>query len=128
MTYKHIQRIFIFVLPFFLGLMVIQARAESPESEKNKRPSFEELDANKDGKITLDEMKKNLEIKMAEHFKKMDQNGDGFISKEEHEQPKRQMPSYETMDSNGDGNVSKTEFDEAMEKRKKEMKGLEKSE
>jgi Ca2+-binding EF-hand superfamily protein len=123
MSYKNIRWIFAYTLAFFMGLTAFQARAQSPEPEKNKRPSFEELDANKDGKVSLDEMKKHHETKMTEHFKKTDQNGDGYLSKEEHDSPMRpQMASFESLDSNGDGNVSKAEFDAAMEKRKKEMK------
>lgn len=110
---------FVVTLPFFSSLNPVPARAEASDQKRPQRPPFEEFDANKDGKITLEEMKLAQEKKMTEHFKNMDRDSDGSVTKEEYENPMRDKKfSFETMDSNGDGNVSKTEFEAAMEKNK----------
>jgi uncharacterized low-complexity protein len=43
----------------------------------------EKMDANKDGKVSLAEMKQMKDAHVEEHFKKADSNGDGFIDKAE---------------------------------------------
>ncbi len=52
---------------------------------KNINPDkvFEKLDADKDGKISKEEVDKADRPRMKENFSKIDADGDGFISKEE---------------------------------------------
>ncbi len=44
---------------------------------------IDKMDANKDGKVSLAEMKQMKDEHVEEHFKKADGNGDGFIDKAE---------------------------------------------
>ncbi len=90
--------------------------------------SFEKLDTNKDGVITLEEAK-------AAHsaaFTKMDSNRDNFLTKEEikafHEAQKqegmanKQNEHFKKMDADNNGSISKTEFDNAHNKMQSERK------
>jgi len=57
------------------------------DAEAKVKERFAMVDADKDGAITMDEIKAHREAKRAArrdmHFKKMDANGDGSISREE---------------------------------------------
>lgn len=44
---------------------------------------FEQMDADKDGKITYEEFKTFVESKLQERFKALDANGDGVLTKED---------------------------------------------
>lgn len=55
-------------------------------------PPFEKMDADKDGKISMDEFKAHAPKeaspeRIAGKFKKLDANGDGFIAKDEFPKP-----------------------------------------
>ena len=76
------------------------------------RPSFEELDTNADGKITLEEM----QARGAARFAETDTNGDGLLSAEEmlaaHDNAKERRVNrmIEMRDANGDGQLSMEEM------------------
>ncbi len=59
------------------------SNAQSKDEKRKKRPTFSELvekmDENKDGKISLEEVKGPLK----EHFTSIDTDEDGFMSEEE---------------------------------------------
>ncbi len=68
----------------------LQARAEDAKKSDKPHPphkTFEQLDANSDGKISLDEFKAGITLKdpakAEEIFKKKDANADGSLSKDE---------------------------------------------
>jgi uncharacterized low-complexity protein len=44
---------------------------------------IEKMDSNKDGKVSMDEMKAMKTANLEQHFKEADTNGDGFIDKAE---------------------------------------------
>lgn len=83
-------------------------------------PKLEELDANKDGKITRDEVK----AKEKAFFAEVDTNKDGFATAEEmtahHEKKREEMRKkmeaerhqqmLEKLDTNKDGKISEAEF------------------
>ena len=67
--------------------------------EANHHATFEEMDANKDGKVTLDEYKaaapKDAPAEKVEaRFKKIDANGDGVITKEEMDAATQKMKEH----------------------------------
>lgn len=63
--------------------------APGGDKPKHERPTFEKVDADKDGKITLDEFKASAPkldpAKAEEIFKKKDTDANGSLSKEEYE-------------------------------------------
>ncbi len=69
-------------------------------------------DANKDGKLSLDEFQ-NLWLELArermvDHFQRLDNNGDAVVSEDEVASPMDRMMSF--MDQNGDGMLTKKEL------------------
>ena len=64
------------------------AFAEEPKHEKHEHKTFEQVDADKDGKISLAEFKAAYEKlpadKAEEIFKHKDKNSDGSLSPEEY--------------------------------------------
>jgi Ca2+-binding EF-hand superfamily protein len=83
-------------------------------NNRQDRPSFEQvlnnLDTNKDGKISKSEAKERL----SNHFAKVDTDNDGFISKAEFDNmPQPERPSFDKvlsdLDTNKDGKISKPE-------------------
>jgi len=75
-------------------------------------PSFEEMDANSDGKLTPDEMKGWKDLR----FKKADANNDGMLSADEMSERAKMIADkmvkriIEHKDSNGDGMLSAQEL------------------
>ncbi len=71
-----------------LGGFTAMAKEKGGDQPKHQKKAFEEVDANKDGKISLDEFKAALPkldpAKAEEIFKKKDANGDGSISADEY--------------------------------------------
>jgi Ca2+-binding EF-hand superfamily protein len=75
---------------------------------------FDEIDANKDGQVTADEMRAFHEKRRSEHLKKVDTNGDGFISKAEAQaNAPRLFEHFDQLDANKDGQLSKEEMQAA---------------
>jgi len=83
-------------------------------------------DANGDGKVTLAE----LEARSAEHFAKLDGNGDGILTSDELQEARearkemvmekreaRADMMFEKLDADGNGAISRDEFDSARAKR-----------
>ena len=64
-----------------LGALFLSAGiyAQEPKVRKTPAEKMERLDANKDGLLSLDEVSKTKNGKMAENFSKIDSNEDGFI-------------------------------------------------
>ncbi len=84
-----------------------------------QRPSFEEVDANGDGKITQDEM----QARAAARFSQADSDGDGAISRDEMmaramaRAEKRVDRMMSRMDADNDGKVSQAEMQNMRDKR-----------
>lgn len=87
-----------------------------------ERPSFAELDADGDGKVTAEEFKTFGETRLSAHFTKTDADGDGKLSTEEMQagletqraarEAARAQAMVERFDTDGDGFVSQEEIAE----------------
>ncbi|MDB1126056.1 EF-hand domain-containing protein [Vibrio algarum] len=62
-----------------IGLTTLFAFANSDAPEGQMPPSFEQMDANGDKQLSLDEVKGPL----ADDFDRFDKNGDGYLSQDE---------------------------------------------
>lgn len=69
---------------------------------------FERMDADNDGKVTLEEMR----AAAIERFSRRDVDGDGVISREDREAHRinRRAEHFDKLDANADGVVSKEEY------------------
>ena len=65
------------------GAAAPTAAGVSPEARKKAAMRITEADANKDGKVSLEEAKAKFPKMTDERFKKMDRNGDGFVSRDD---------------------------------------------
>ena len=75
---------------------------------------FDEIDANKDGQASADELRAFHEKRRGEHWKKLDANGDGAISKAEAQaNAPRLLERFDQIDANKDGQLSKDELQAA---------------
>jgi Ca2+-binding EF-hand superfamily protein len=98
------------------GLSMAQAESHKGKMGKGMRHSFEELDANSDGKITQEEMTSHMQAR----FEGADTDGDGALSKDElitrmTERQAERMAAYadhmiERHDANSDGKLSPDEM------------------
>jgi Ca2+-binding EF-hand superfamily protein len=71
-----------------LGLFAVGALATQPDAAK---PTFESLDKNSDGKVSLNEAAENDALFVA--FKSLDTNKDGVLSREEFAAYQRDKPT-----------------------------------
>lgn len=87
-------------------------------------PKFVAADANKDGKLSRDEVdvcvNKKADKRAEELLQKMDVNGDGALTKDELKGKKGQKVGLVDADTNNDGKLSKGEVVAFVEKRAKE--------
>jgi Ca2+-binding EF-hand superfamily protein len=79
---------------------------------------FDEIDANHDGQVTAEELrafhKARAEQRRAEHWKKLDTDGDGRISKAEAQAHPRLAEHFDAIDANHDGFITPDEMRAAM--------------
>ena len=73
---------------------------------------IENMDANKDGRVSFDEFKEARTSSAKQKFDRLDRNGDGFISNEDKKlkHKKHAAHFFDMADSNKDGILSKKEF------------------
>lgn len=80
--------------------------------EKKACKYIENMDANKDGKVSFNEFKEARASSAKKKFDRLDRNGDGFISNEDKKSKfkKHAGQFFKMADSNNDGVLSKQEF------------------
>ena len=86
------------------------SKAESASLPRLAR-DFDAIDANKDGQVTTDEMRAFHQSRRAEHWAKLDINGDGLVSKAEAQSSAPRLAErFDQLDANKDGLLSKDEM------------------
>jgi Ca2+-binding EF-hand superfamily protein len=89
------------------GQISRQEAAALPRLAKN----FDAIDANKDGQVTREEMRAYHEQQRGAHWKRLDTDGDGRISKAEAQaNAPRLFEHFTQVDANGDGFVTPEEM------------------
>ena len=93
------------------GMISREEAKALPRLDKN----FNAIDANQDGQLTADEMRafraKRKGEKHAEHWKRLDTNGDGRVSLEEAKaNAPRLAERFSAIDTNGDGFITPEEM------------------
>ena len=89
------------------GLISRQEAAALPRIAKN----FDAIDANRDGQVTADELRAFHKSQRGEHWKRLDTDGDGRISKAEAQaNAPRLSERFAEIDANGDGFVTPEEM------------------
>lgn len=104
-------------------MLAIPAIAQGQGPMAGERPSFEELDNDSDGKVTVAELRAHMDAQ----FAAKDTNGDGVLSQDEliaaaqkraaDMMTKRVARMIEWRDDNGDGALSADELDGGMGER-----------
>ena len=121
------------ILALVAGLAFAQGGGAHDHAKHDIQPrkmlSFDDLDANHDGKITRDEFRDAQEKIAQRMFAKFDLNHDGQISREEfdkaklnvggqnsdeQEHPRSFGPAFAALDKDGSGTISRDEFMNAM--------------
>ena len=89
------------------GMISRQEAAALPRLLKN----FDAIDTNHDGQITGEELRAFHQAQRAEHWKRLDTDGDGKISKAEAQaNAPRLFEHFAEIDTNGDGFLSPEEL------------------
>ena len=89
------------------GMISREEAAALPMIAKN----FDQIDANHDGQVTLDELRAFHEQQRAEHWKRLDTDGDGRISRQEAQaNAPRLAERFDQLDTNGDGFLTPDEL------------------
>ncbi|MDQ6997149.1 MAG: EF-hand domain-containing protein [Mariprofundus sp.] len=83
-----------------------------PTKAKKACNYIENMDANKDGKVSFGEFKEARNAYAQKKFDRMDTNGDGFIGKDDKKMAYKYHAGkfFDKADSNKDGLLSKEEF------------------
>lgn len=98
------------------------------EFEAHRQTRFDAADTDKDGKLSAAEIQaegaRRAEDRAAAMIKEFDKDGDGMLSAEELPKPKRMGKMFDRLDADNSGGISQEEFAE-MEKRMEHRKGHE---
>lgn len=121
-------RIMLTSAAILVGVTAQAATGDQGAKGKHMRPSFEQLDVNSDGALTLEE----IQAIGKGRFEKMDADGDGFITSEEiaamgkMRSERHAARMMERLDANEDGKISFEEMKEHKGKGRKARRSPEK--
>jgi len=93
------------------------SKAEADKGMPRLARDFDKLDANKDGKVTPDEMRAHMQARMAERHQGKDKgpDGKGGAGGDRREQGKQRFEEqFKKADTDGDGALSKAEVEKSM--------------
>ena len=82
------MKIFKLVVIIISAMFVLNGGGLALSSEDRSQSIIDALDSNKDGKVSLEEFLERYKKRAEKRFKKMDTNGDEFLTKEELENVK----------------------------------------
>jgi len=74
------------------GIAAEGAKTPASKSETARSGSFDSLDANKDGRISMPEA--SADAKLVETFSAADKNGDGYLDSSEYESAAKAPPKH----------------------------------
>lgn len=91
---------------------------EEAQAAPGLATNFDAIDANHDGQLSREELRAYMKQKRAEHWKKIDTDGDGRISKAEAQaNAPRLAQRFDQLDANGDGYLTPEELRAAFHER-----------
>ena len=92
------------------------------EADAIRDARFQAVDSNDDGNLSVEELTRKATERAEKRAQKMverlDENGDGVLSKEEMKASPRAGRMFERVDENKDGVITKAEFDAAKDQMK----------
>ncbi len=90
------------------------------EITAHRMKNFTSADTDGDGKLSVEEMQASAQVKASERVTKMferhDANSDGFLSEDELPKPRRASKMFERIDADGNGSISEQEYADAKDR------------
>lgn len=90
------------------------------EINEHRMQRFTSADSNGDGQLSVEEMQAAAQARSNERVTKMferhDANADGFLSEEELPKPRGASKMFERIDADGNGSISEQEFADAQDR------------
>lgn len=101
------------------------------EITEQRMQKFTSADADGDGQLSVEEMQAAAQVKANERvtkmFEKHDANADGFLSEDELPKPRRASKMFERIDADGNGSISEQEYADAKDRMGRKHKRHQKS-
>jgi Ca2+-binding EF-hand superfamily protein len=92
------------------GFAQLDADKDGKVSKDEMTAQFERLDANKDGQLSRDEIHAYRLAQGGEGFARLDANKDGAVSRDEAKSAPRLAQNFDALDANKDGQLSRDEL------------------
>lgn len=90
------------------------------EITEQRMKEFTSADTDGDGQLSVEEMQAAARVKADERvknmFEKLDANADGFLSDDELPKPRRASKMFERIDADGDGAITEQEYADAKDR------------
>ncbi len=90
------------------------------EITEHRMKNYTSADTDGDGQLSVEEMQAAAQAKAADRvkgmFEKYDANADGFLSEDELPKPRRASKMFERIDADGNGSISEQEYADAKDR------------